>query len=134
LYYLTDRYGNPKIPSDYSYLPKIEAGDELTILLSNYPEEDLNQRLFWKIYNESSIQNFVETLAKIIHQMHPDNYYAVEGMLLGLYFPGEVTSFYYDNEPRDFVASRIEIDLFNSKTTITGREVKYEVLTDISYE
>jgi hypothetical protein len=51
-----------------------------------------------------------------------------------LYFPGEVTSFYYDNEPRDFVASRIEIDLFNSKTTITGREVKYEVLTDISYE
>jgi hypothetical protein len=134
LYYLTDRYGNPKIPSDYSYLPKIEAGDELTILLSNYPEEDLNQRLFWKIYNESSIQNFVETLAKIIHQMHPDNYYAVEGTLLGLYFPGEVTSFYYDNEPRDFVASRIEIDLFNSKTTITGREVKYEVLTDISYE
>jgi len=41
---------------------------------------------------------------------------------------------YYDGDLRDFVASRIEIDLFNSKSTISGREIKYDVLTDISYE
>jgi hypothetical protein len=134
LYYLTDRLGNPKFPKEYRFLDKIEAGDVLTILLSNYPEEDLAQRLAWRVYDEAGVDTFVRTLAKIIHQMHSENYYGIEGTLLGLFFPGEIVQQYYDGDLRDFVASRIEIDLFNSKSTISGREIKYDVLTDISYE
>lgn len=134
LYYLTDKIGIPKIPKDYKYLPKIESGDVVTLLLSNYPVEDLALRLTWKIYGENEVRSFSQIVAKILHQMHPDTFYAIEGTLLGMLFPGEIFRFFYDNDERDFVASRIEIDLFNAKTTVSGREIKYDVLTDISYE
>ncbi len=106
----------------------------LTLLLSNYPDEDLAKRLAWVAYNENEVKTFPQTIAKIIHQMHPNVFYGIEGTMLGLFFPGEIAEFYYDEEMRQFVGSRIEIDLFNSKTTISGREIKYEVLEDISYE
>ena len=134
LYYLTSKIGYPKYPKEYKFIDKIEVDDVLTILLSNFPNEDFNERLRWKIYAEGHVQNYIKSIAKVIHQMHPDNHYQIEGTLLGLFFPGEIMQFYYDDDFRDFVASRLEIDLFNAKTVITGREIKYQVLNDISYE
>jgi hypothetical protein len=134
LYYLTERLGNPKIPKDYKYLAKIESGETLTVLLSEYPDEDLNQRLRWKIQGETEVEPFVYCLVNLLHYIRPEQFYAIEGTMLGLVFPGDVIEKEFDGEIKNFVSSRLEIDLVNGKTSITAREMKYEKLTDISYE
>jgi hypothetical protein len=134
LYYLNSRVGRPKYPKEYKFIPKLEVGETVTILTSNYPEEDFTQRTRFKVYGETEVMPFVECLAAAAHNVRPEQLYGIEGVALDLVYPGEVIRKYYDNEMREFVTTRLTLDLFTGKTSISGREVKYQSLTDISYE
>lgn len=134
LYYLNSRVGRPKYPKEYKFIAKLEPGETVTILTSNYPEEDFTQRTRFKVYGETEVMPFVECLAAAAHNVRPEQLYGIEGVALDLVYPGEVIRKYYDNETREFVTTRLTLDLFTGKTSISGREVKYQSLTDISYE
>jgi hypothetical protein len=134
LYYLNDVIGRPKYPKNYKKTAKVEAGDVITILLSIYGEEDFEIRKRWKIWGQTEIKSFLQTCAQAIHSVRPTTIYALEGSAFELLFPGEVAQFYFDEEIRDFVPTRLTLDLVNGKTEITAREMKFEPVNDISYE
>lgn len=134
LYYLTDKVGRPKYPKTFQFIDKIESGETITMLLSNYPAEDYSKRQEWKVYGETKVADFRESIVDAAHYVRPEQLFWCDGGVLGIVFPGELINFYFAEEDRKFVQSRISIDLYGGKTTITGREVKYEVLNDISYD
>jgi hypothetical protein len=58
----------------------------------------------------------------------------MEGTFLDLVWPDQIQSFFYKDVNRNFINTRLTLDLFNGKTSVSGREFKYENLTDVSYE
>lgn len=133
-YYLNDYDFTPIIPKDYKELAKIESGDVLKMALSNYPSENLNNRGDWKIYGESEIRSFMQTAIAACHNVRPSQLWVMEGGFQDLVWPDQIQQFYFDGQERNFINTRLTLDLFNGKTSVYGREFKYENLTDVVYE
>ena len=122
------------IPSDYKEQAKIEAGDTLKMLLSNYPSENLNNRGNWKIYGDTVTQSFMRSVVLACHNVRPSQLWVMEGTFLDLVWPDQIQQFQFDGLTRNFINTRLTLDLFNGKTSVYGREFKYENLTDVTYE
>lgn len=122
------------IPKDYKEQAKIETGDVLKMALSNYPSENLNNRSEWKIYDETDIRSFMQTAIAACHNVRPSQLWVMEGVFLDLVWPDQIQQFTFNNEERNFINTRLTLDLFNGNTSVYGREFKYENLTDITYE
>lgn len=132
--FLTDYDGYPVIPKNYFKYGGFTSTDSVSIMYVKYGPEDFTQRLYWKIYGSSTVDEFKKILISAIHNINPESLYRFEGQLLDRIFPDDLFVFYFDNEERNFIPSKVTIDLFNTKTTLVGTEAKYEELTDITFE
>jgi hypothetical protein len=122
------------IPDDYKASAKIESGDVLKMALSNYPTENLNNRVLWRIVGQGNSQTFLQSIVLACHCVRPEQLFQMEGTFLDLVWPDQIQSFFYKDVNRNFINTRLTLDLFNGKTSVSGREFKYENLTDVSYE
>jgi hypothetical protein len=122
------------IPDDYKVQARIETGDVLKMALSNYPTENLNNRVLWRIVGQGNSQTFLQSIVLACHCVRPEQLFQMEGTFLDLVWPDQIQSFFYKDVNRNFINTRLTLDLFNGKTSVSGREFKYENLTDVSYE
>lgn len=132
--FLVDYDGNPVIPKNYFKYTDFADTDSIQVMYVKYGWEDFTQRLFWKIYGSSTVDEFKKILISAIHNINPESLYRFEGQILDRIFPDDLFVFYFDNEERNFIPSKVSIDLFNTKTTLVATEAKYEELTDITFE
>lgn len=132
--YLTSYDGFPNIPKNYKAYPSIAAGDELLYMYVEYPKEDYKKRLNWKLYGSSDIDTFPKTLAKALHGVRPEVCYQLEATALALLFPDCLIDFYFENSDRNFIPTKLNLDLFSAKTSFVATEAKFTNLTDITYE
>ena len=134
LYSLTDWEGRPRIPKDYKRLPVAGAGDQLKIHLSDFTEEDYSKREFWKVFGiEGWVENYPRTVANAYHCTRKDPVLNLETGLLGLMFPDQVYSLYFDGQDRKFLPTRLELDLAGGKTQMNSKEYSVNQITDITY-
>ena len=135
LYSLTDWEGRPRIPKDYKRLPVADTGDQLKIHLSDFTEEDFSKREFWKVYGlDSWVENYPRTVANAYHCTRKDPVLNLETGLLGLMFPDQVYTFYFDGQDRKFLPTRLELDLTGGKTQMNSKEYTINQIDDITYE
>jgi hypothetical protein len=132
--YLKTYEGFPVIPKNYQAFNDVVLGDELKYIDVKYGPETYANRVNWKIPGYSAIESYPKTLAKILFGVQPETLYAIEGTHLGLIFPNDLLNFYFENQSRDFIPTRLTLDLFNGKTNVTATEAKFVELEDINYE
>jgi len=132
--YLTAYDGFPNIPKNYTAYPDVDADDVLKYMEVEYPAEDYQKRLDWKLYGSETIDTFPKTIAKALHGVRPEQIYRLDATALCLLFPDNLIDFYFDNNDRNFIPTKLTLNLFKGKTTFVATEAKFTELTDISYE
>lgn len=132
--YLKTYEGFPVIPKNYDAFDDVVSGDVLKYIDVKYGPETYANRVNWKMPGSSIIASYPKTLAAVLFGVQPETLYAIEGTHLGLVFPTDLLNFYFDNESRDFIPTRLTLDLFNGKTNVTATEAKFVELEDITYE
>jgi len=132
--YLKSYDGFPVIPKHYNAFSSVVSGDVLNFMDVKYAAENFSNRVNWKIYGSSVVDSYPKTLASLLFAVQPEVLFGIEGEHKGLVFPCDLLGFYFDNEDRNFIPTRLTLDLFNARTTITATEAKYVELNDITYE
>lgn len=132
--YLRSYDGFPNIPKTYKAYPSVATADELKYMYVEYPDEDYKKRLNWKLFGLSSVDTFPKTLAKALHGVRPDVSYRLEANSLVLLFPDSLIDFYFENNDRNFIPTKLTLDLFAGKTSFVATEAKFTELIDITYE
>jgi hypothetical protein len=90
--------------------------------------------VLWRIVGQGNSQTFLQSIVLACHCVRPEQLFQMEGTFLDLVWPDQIQSFFYKDVNRNFINTRLTLDLFNGKTSVSGREFKYENLTDVSYE
>lgn len=135
LYYLVDWEGRPKIPKDFKRLPIAGPGDQIKILLSDFTAENFSLRESWHVYGIPGwTEDYPKTVANAYHSTRKEPIFNLETSLLGLLYPDQLFDFFFADEMRSFVPTRIEIDLFGGKTKINAKQTATNEITDIIYE
>lgn len=138
LAYIIDKSLSPKIPKNYPVYddetPEVATPDFLYYMDVKYENERIEDRGDWKLYGFSSAKTFVKTLASMFHYVRPESCFSLEATFLQVIFPNELIAFEYMNEVRNFIPTRLELDLTDGKTTVKTIEAKFTELTDIVYE
>lgn len=133
--YLKSYTGFPVIPKKYKAYPSVLSTDILKYMHVKYANENFANRLNWKLVGSSFVDSYPKTLARALHSVQPEMVYRLEAVQFGFLFPNDLLSFYYDNQDRNFIPTRINIDLFNSKSTFTALEAKFiDLENEITYE
>lgn len=132
--FLLEHDGYPVLPKHYFAYPDFVESDSIILMYVRYSFEDYNQRLSWKIFGSAIEDEFKKVLISALHNLNPNGLYRLECELLQMLFPDDLLSFYFDDGPRDFIPTRLTIDLFAGKTSVVATEAKYEELTDIIFE
>jgi hypothetical protein len=132
--YLKSFTGFPIIPKKYKAHPYVINSDVLKYMLVDYANENFENRLNWKLVGSSVVDSYPKTLARALHGVQPEQLYRLEATQLGIIFPNDLLNFYFDNESRNFIPTRIDVDLFNAKSNIAATEAKFVELEDITYE
>jgi len=132
--FLKSYEGFPVIPKNYKAYPDVAADDVLKYMNVRYASEDYSKRLKWRLWNSAVIDTYPKTVAKGLHAVQPEVMYRLEASALKLLFPTDLIDFYFDNEDKNFIPTRLQLDLFNGKTTFIATEAKYVEFEDISYE
>lgn len=125
---------NPIIPENYIPMSDIASGDALRFMDVVYEEEDISQRNKWVINGLNDENTFVKSLANAMHYVRPETVYSLEATFMQCILPNELISFEYFGLVRNFIPTRLEIDLTDGKTIVKSTESKFTVLTDITYE
>lgn len=127
--------GFPVIPKTYKAHPSVISSDVLKYMYVKYADENYGQRLEWKLVGSTIVDSYPKTLARALHGVQPEQVYLLEATHLGFVFPNDLVNFYFDNESRNFIPTRIDIDLFNTKSTLTALEAKFvDLTTGITYD
>lgn len=134
--YLKEYEGYPNLPDNYKAYSDAEVvpGDVLKFMDIKYNNENVSLRNNWKLYGLSAERTFVKTLAGMFHYVRPESCFSLESTFLQVIFPNELIAFEYMNEVRNFIPTRIEIDLYAGKTKAKTTEAKFVELEDIVYE
>ena len=99
-----------------------------------YGQENYANRLNWKLFGSSEVQSYPKALATALHGVQYEMLYRMEATALALIFPDNLVGFYFDNTDRNFIPTKLSLDLFNGKTSFVATEAKFNELTDIIYE
>jgi len=134
LAFLKSYTGFPVIPKKYKAYSDVDADDVLKYMQVRYATEDFSNRLNWKLYGSETIDTFPKTIAKALHGVRPEQIYRLDATALCLLFPDNLIDFYFDDNNRNFIPTKLTLNLFNGKTTFVATEAKFTELTDISYE
>jgi len=127
--------GFPIIPKTYKAYPDVVEDDVLKYMNVEYATENYSNRLNWKLVGSDVVDSYPKTLARALHGVQPEQLYRLEATQYGVLFPNDLLNFYFDNESRNFIPTRIDIDLFNSKTGFTALEAKFvDLESEITYE
>jgi hypothetical protein len=132
--YLKSYTGFPLIPKNYKTYPSVQPDDVLRYMDVQYPAEDFAKRLRWRLWDSTVIDTYPKTVAKALHAVQPEVMFRLEATAKKLLFPTDLIEFYFDNNNKEFIPSRLNLDMFNGKTTFTSTEAKYVELNDITYE
>ncbi|RZJ33719.1 MAG: hypothetical protein EOO51_12570 [Flavobacterium sp.] len=134
--FLSDFEGQCVIPKDYKKEPALASDDEVKYMRVWYPFEDIDSRGNWIIWGaDGSTENtFARTLANAIHYVRPETIYSLESTFLQSILPNELIQFTYYGQTRNFIPTRLELDLTLGKTTAKTEEAKYADDIDITYE
>ena len=136
--YIIDTSLNPKIPKNYTIyndeVPEVAEGNFLSYMDVRYGDEDVSLRNAWKLYGFSSEDTFIKKLAAMFHYVQPEAMFSLETTYLEYVFPNELLSFRYNEQDRNFIPTRLELDLTSGKTKVKATEAKFTELTDIVYE
>jgi hypothetical protein len=132
--YLKSYEGFPVIPKSYKAYPDVETEDVLKFMDVRYAPEDYRKRLRWRLWGSDVIDTYPKTVAKGLHAVQPEVMFRLEASALKLLFPTDLIEFYFDNQDKKFIPTRLQLDLFNGKTTFIATEAKYVEFEDISYE
>jgi len=126
--------GYPVLPKNYFALPDSVILQDIKVMYVKYGLEDYTQRLNWKVFGSSVVNEFNKTIVNAIYSVTGEQRYMLECDLLQLCFPDDLIVFDFAQEDRDFIPTRISIDLYAGKTRVTATESKYKVFTDLIYE
>ena len=132
--WLTSFEGYPAIPKNYFPVPSLVGVVDIQVMHVKYGPEDYTQRLKWKLFGNSIVNEFNKTVVNAIYSVTGEQRYMLECDLLQLCFPDDLILFDFAEEERDFIPTRISIDLYGGKTRVTATESKYKVFTDLIYE
>lgn len=132
--FLTSYEGNPVIPKNYFAFTDFEEGDGIYIMQVRYAPENYLNRLDWKVYESSIINQFNKVVVSAIHSVRPETLFRLECNVLRLVFPEDLPWFYFDGEDRNFIPTTLNLDLYNGKTRFVGTEGVYKEFTDLIFE
>jgi hypothetical protein len=132
--YLDSFTGRIKKPKKYKAYGLVDPTTVLKYMRVIYGPENLAFRENWIIKNSGITESFNKTIARLLHSIYSKPTYVLEGRVLQNVFPDELLNFYFDNQNRKFIPTRLEIKLFEGKTQLTATEDVYELVTDITYE
>jgi hypothetical protein len=134
--YLKEFSGFFNLPKGYKAYSDAEIADEdeLKVFYIDYDTENISLRDSWKLVGYTTTQTFVKTLAALYHFTRPEPLFSLESTYLQAIFPNELIAFNYMDQDRNFIPTRLEIDLFDGKTTAKTIEAKFVELEDIVYE
>lgn len=111
--------------NDFSVL-KIK---ETPSFLIGYETEDNEWREQWKRHGQTENIRFVKAISKMYHDVQSGPLVCIEGTLATTFFPRDLGSFIWQN-PKEFIASRIEIDFSNGKSNVFMIESLNQIVTD----
>jgi hypothetical protein len=132
--YLTSYTGFPVIPKNYKAYSDIVSGDTLKYMHVEYAPENFTNRLNWKLYGSNVISNYPKAIARALHGVQPEMVYRLEASALRLLFPDDLIEFYFADQDRVFIPTKLSLNLFAGKTSFIATESKFVELSDISYE
>jgi hypothetical protein len=132
--YITEFTPQFRIPVGFKVNEVLEPEDKIKFMYVWYNEFDyaLNDR--WKTFDSEQTGKLGRCLTYLHHAVNSEPCYRIDGQLLGMILPDELFGFFFDDDYKEFVPTSININLFEGKTTVTGRECNYQPLNDITYE
>jgi hypothetical protein len=119
------------VPEDY-FVNDILSTDNLKYFYINYGPELKKNREHWKIDSVANVDRYVNQLAKMYHYVMPETLFSLEAEVLGLVFPDELIKFFYDDDDRNFIPTKLSLNLTTGKTSVKATEAKFQVVTDIT--
>lgn len=133
--YLKEYEGYPNLPDNYKAYSDAEvvAEDVLKFMDVKYDLEEISERNFWKLYGLTNEKSFVKILVDLYHFVRPEETFSLETTFLDLIFPNELVAFNYMDEDRNFIPTRLELDLSGGKTTAKTTEAKFVELENLIY-
>ena len=132
--YLTSYTGFPAIPKSYKAYSDIAAEDTLKYMQVDYAPENYANRLNWKLWGSSVVSSYPKAIARALHGVQPEMVYRLEASALRLLFPDDLIEFYFADQDRVFIPTKLSLNLFAGKTSFIATESKFVELSDISYE
>jgi hypothetical protein len=132
--YLIGYDGYPNIPKGYKYYPSVDSTDVLKYLYVPYASENYADRLNWKLWDSSVVSSYPKAIARALHGVQPEMVYRLEASALRLLFPDDLIEFYFADQDRVFIPTKLSLNLFSGKTSFIATESKFVELSDISYE
>jgi hypothetical protein len=132
--WLTGFEGYPIMPKNYFAFTETANLQGIYVMWVNYGAEDYTKRLKWRVYDSETELEFRKALVNAVHSTVPEQLFVLETELLQICLPEDVVAFDFANEVRDFIPTRISIDLYGGTTTIVSTELKYKEFTDLKYE
>jgi hypothetical protein len=122
-----------RLPKNIEVTGVLQPGDKIKYMYVAYSPFNFSLNDSWKTFDDFKTGRLGECLSYLTHSIYSTSGYKFDGEMLGMIFPDELFSFFFDGEEKRFVPTSINIVLFRGKTTVTGRECNYEQLEDITY-
>jgi hypothetical protein len=122
-----------KIMKSLRLIEPLAAGDSLQFMFVWYAVQQFELHDAWQTHDGTITDKIGKVLAQLHHGIRKNITYQMNGDVLGLVFPDELFTFFFDEEDRIFCPTSVTLNLSEGTTTVVGHEIDFEPCNDITY-